>query len=194
MSERAGEVKQKSELRSDLHERETDIGKSPGQTACSRKSSNSRLVKSAMRTHEQTSRCDFIEDDGGRFGSSFMGRTEARDCVVRALTIAACEDYGVVYAEIAYLSEQMGGRRSARDGVQPKVYKAWLAHRGFVWTPTMQIGSGCTVHMRPDELPSGRLVVRLSGHLCAVIDGVIHDTADPSRDGTRCVYGYWRRP
>jgi hypothetical protein len=24
-----------------------------------------------------------------------------------------------------------------------------------------------------------------------VIDGVIHDTFDPSRGGTRCVYGYW---
>jgi len=24
-----------------------------------------------------------------------------------------------------------------------------------------------------------------------VIDGVLHDTHDCSRDGTRCVYGYW---
>jgi hypothetical protein len=31
----------------------------------------------------------------------------------------------------------------------------------------------------------------VSKHYCAVIDGVIHDTSDPSRDGTRCVYGYW---
>jgi hypothetical protein len=26
-----------------------------------------------------------------------------------------------------------------------------------------------------------------------VIDGVIHDTHDCSRGGTRCVYGYWRK-
>ena len=63
---------------------------------------------------------------------------------------------------------------------------------GFVWTPTMQIGSGCTVHLRDGELPMGRLVVSLSGHYCAVLDGVVHDLYDPSRDGTRCVYGYWR--
>jgi hypothetical protein len=49
----------------------------------------------------------------------------------------------------------------------------------------------------------GRLVVRVSKHVCAVIDGVIRDTHDPSRvtevlgaDGRvrlahRCVYGYW---
>lgn len=143
-----------------------------------------------MRTAETT----FIQTDGGRSDSGFKGKTEAGDCVVRALTIASCEDYRVVYDEIACLSQQMGGRRSARDGVQPKVYKRWLADRGWSWTPTMQIGSGCTVHLRADELPAGRLVVRLSGHLCAVIDGVIYDTYDPSRGGTRCVYGYWQRP
>lgn len=38
----------------------------------------------------------------------------------------------------------------------------------------------------------GRIIVRLSRHISAVIDGVIHDTYDPSRDGTRCVYGYWK--
>ena len=47
---------------------------------------------------------------------------------------------------------------------------------GWKWTPTMQIGSGCTVHLRADELPSGGLVVSVSKHLTAVIDGVIHDT------------------
>ena len=25
-----------------------------------------------------------------------------------------------------------------------------------------------------------------------MIDGVIHDTYDPTRGGTRCVYGYWK--
>ena len=58
----------------------------------------------------------------------------------------------------------------------------------------MQIGSGCTVHLRADELPPGRLVVSVSKHLTAVIDGVIHDTHDCSRRGTRCVYGYWQPP
>ncbi|MGA2164193.1 MAG: hypothetical protein ABSH36_06960, partial [Solirubrobacteraceae bacterium] len=58
----------------------------------------------------------------------------------------------------------------------------------------MKIGHGCTVHLHAEELPSGRLIVRLSRHMCAVIDGVIHDTHDPSRQGTRCVYGYWQHP
>jgi hypothetical protein len=43
-------------------------------------------------------------------------------------------------------------------------------------------------------MPSGRLVVRLSRHLTAMIDGIVHDTYDPRREGTRCVYGWWSQP
>jgi hypothetical protein len=55
----------------------------------------------------------------------------------------------------------------------------------------MGIGTGCRVHLRAGELPGGRIITRLTGHLAAVIDGVVHDTEDPGRAGTRCVYGYW---
>lgn len=55
----------------------------------------------------------------------------------------------------------------------------------------MLIGQGCRVHLRQGELPHGRLVVSVSKHLTAVIDGVIYDTHDPSRGGMRCVYGYY---
>jgi len=47
----------------------------------------------------------------------------------------------------------------------------------------MRIGSGCKVHLRADELPPGRLIVKVSRHLVAVIDSAIHDTYDCSRDG-----------
>jgi len=68
---------------------------------------------------------------------------------------------------------------------------AFMAELGWLWTPTMSIGSGTRVHLRADELPAGRLIARCSKHYVAVIDGVIYDTADPSRGGTRAVYGYW---
>jgi hypothetical protein len=57
----------------------------------------------------------------------------------------------------------------------------------------MQIGSGTTVHVKADELPKGRLVLRLSGHTAAMIDGVLYDAYDCSRAGTRAVYGYWTK-
>ena len=55
----------------------------------------------------------------------------------------------------------------------------------------MKIGQGCRVHLLADELPMGRLIVQVTRHLTAVIDGVIQDVYDPSRSGKRCVYGYW---
>lgn len=136
----------------------------------------------------------FVYDDGGRAAAGFRGK-EAGDCVARAVAIALELPYRQVYDDLAELSLAYGGRRSARDGVAPAVTRDYLTrHRGWVWTPTMSVGSGCRVHLRADELPPGRLVVRLSRHVCAVLDGVVHDIYDPSRDGTRCVYGYWAPP
>jgi hypothetical protein len=133
---------------------------------------------------------ELVIDDGGREAAGFKG--QAGDCVVRALAIATGLPYRQVYEELAAGMAGLGRAKSARDGVSPKVYKPWLAERGWVWTPTMQVGQGCTVHLRADELPSGRLICRLSRHLTVVVDGVVHDTFDPSREGTRCVYGYWK--
>jgi hypothetical protein len=80
-----------------------------------------------------------------------------------------------------------------QDGRIQETIRRVLESLGWTWTPTMAIGSGCIVHLRDGELPRGRLIVSVSKHIVAVIDGVIHDTHDPSRDGTRCVYGYWRK-
>lgn len=136
-----------------------------------------------------------VIDDGGRAAAGFSVANDAGDCVARAIAIAHELPYREVYDALAERAAAKGGRRSARDGVAPKVYKPYLATLGFQWTPTMSIGSGCTHHLRAGEVPDrGRFVVRLSGHLTALVDGVIHDTYDPSRDGTRCVYGWWEAP
>lgn len=131
----------------------------------------------------------WIYDDGGRSAAGFTG--DAGDCVTRAIAIAAELPYREVYDALSDLEQARGRPRSARNGVSKRSYAAYLAKLGFEWTPTMAIGSGCRVHLRASELPSGRIIVRLSGHISAVIDGIVRDTYDPSRDGTRCVYGYW---
>lgn len=104
--------------------------------------------------------------------------------------------YGRTGTQVAK-TERTGKRKkgvsSARTGVYVGSIRKVMAQLGWTWHPTMTIGSGCQVHLRADELPSGRLVVSVSKHEVAVIDGVIHDLYDPSRDGTRCVYGYYSR-
>lgn len=151
-----------------------------------------------------------IIDDGGRAAAGFRGT--AGDCVCRSIAIATGRPYREVYARLAAgTGSQRAGKRgkrsaSARDGINTDRawFRAYMAELGFSWTPTMTIGSGCRVHLHDGELPAGRLVVSLSKHYTAVIDGAIHDTHDPQReeiwyrgDGTpasisrRCVYGYW---
>jgi hypothetical protein len=136
--------------------------------------------------------------DGGRTAAGYRGKTG--DCVVRSIAIATGLPYQQIYDLVnrASVRERTGtrkrGKSNARTGVYKSTIKRVMNSFGWVWTPTMQIGSGCTVHLRPGELPPGRLVVSVSKHLTAVIDGVIHDTHDCSRRGTRCVYGYWQPP
>jgi len=134
---------------------------------------------------------NIVITDGGRANAGFRG--DAGDCVTRAIAIALERPYGQVYSDLADDAAALGKPRSARNGIPRKVYEPYLAELGWEWVPTMSIGSGCRVHLRADELPGGRIICRLSKHLCAVVDGVVHDTFDPSRDGTRCVYGYFQR-
>lgn len=137
--------------------------------------------------------------DGGRAAAGFKGDTG--DCVTRAIAIATGMPYKEVYDLVNEHSSQERGRvrrgkvrkSSARSGVFTPTTRKLMEKLGWTWVPTMGIGTGCKVHLREDELPKGKLVVKVSGHVCAVIDGVIHDNHDPSRDGTRCVYGYYKK-
>lgn len=138
----------------------------------------------------------FVFDDGGRIAAGRKGK--AGDCVCRSIAIATGIPYQQVYDTLNLLAtkERKGKHKrdksSARTGVYTFTVRKYMASIGWHWTPTMKIGSGCKVHMRTEELPAGRLLVSLSKHFTAVIDGVVHDTYDPSRGGQRCVYGYFQ--
>lgn len=163
----------------------------------------------------------FLFDDGGRAAAGFKGSTG--DCVARSIAIATGLPYQQVYDDLnaCGASERTGkrkrGKSNARTGVYKPAIRKYLASLGWTWVPTMQIGSGCTVHLVAHELPVGRIIVSVSRHLTTMIDGVIHDTHDPRRDThctepyrepmpngfwthdkvsmhhveRRCVYGYW---
>lgn len=134
---------------------------------------------------------NFVFNDGGRAAAGFKG--EASDCVTRAIAIATGMPYQEVYNLMNKRVKQTGrslSTRGARNGV-PKDLTRIMAELGWRWVPTMMVGRGTTVHLRKEELPSGTIIVKLSKHVAAVIDGVVHDTHDCSRDGSRCVYGYY---
>lgn len=152
----------------------------------------------------------FVFDDGGRKAYGYKGQAKG-DCVCRAISIVTGRPYIEIYARLNWGSEGERGSRgpTASRGIRTgrKWFKDLMDSYGFEWVPTMGIGTGAKVHLWGEELPMGRLVVKVSRHLTAVVDRVIRDTFDPQRDGhvmtmkdgqttfsrsRRCVYGYWR--
>jgi hypothetical protein len=137
----------------------------------------------------------WVYNDGGRAAAGFKGK--ARDCACRSIAIVTERPYQEVYDALNLLgaSERRGkrkaGKSDARLGVYRQAIDRYMMALGWRWVPLMGIGTGCTVHLRDGELPLGRLLVSLSRHTAAVIDGVLYDNHDCSRGGTRCVYGYW---
>jgi hypothetical protein len=138
---------------------------------------------------------EFKFNDGGRAAAGYKG--DAGDCVTRSIAIATGRSYQEVYDALNTIKGSLRQTRgvrgsSARTGVSRTIYERYLVSLGWHFVPTMKIGSGCKVHLRAKELPMGALIVRVSKHLTTVVDGVIHDTHDCSRNETRCVYGYYQ--
>jgi hypothetical protein len=151
-----------------------------------------------------SSNLEFKVNDGGRAAAGYKG--QAGDCVVRSIAIATGMPYQKVYDDLyqannefrntsrTKLARSLKQRHdSPRSGTHRVVLKKYLANLGWQWTPTMFIGQGTKVHLKKEELPMGTLIVSCSKHLTVVIDGVLHDVFDCSRNGTRCVYGYWTK-
>ena len=147
---------------------------------------------------------EFILNDGGRAEAGFKGSTG--DCVVRAIAIASGLPYLQVYNDLKALNKKHAETRRSRvaktlkhkgstprNGNYKEVYHDYILSLGFKWVSTMGIGTGCKVHVHPHELPNGTLILQVSKHLTAFIDGVVHDTHNCSKDGKRCVYGYYHR-
>lgn len=140
----------------------------------------------------------FQYNDGGRSQAGYKGKSG--DCACRSIAIVSGLPYQEVYnliskfAQNERTSKKKKGKSNPRTGVYIRTIRKVMESIGFIWVPTMLVGSGCKVHLKEDEIPKGRVMVSLSRHISAVLDGVINDTHDPSRQGTRCVYGYWIRP
>lgn len=139
----------------------------------------------------------FKYNDGGRKKAGFKGR--AGDCGVRAISIVTNKPYKEIYNLVNDLckderkSKRRRGKSHPRTGIHNHTFKKIMTHLGWQWTPTMFIGQGCKVHLKKTELPSGAILCNVSKHYVAVINGVINDTYDCSRNETRCVYGYWEK-
>jgi hypothetical protein len=112
----------------------------------------------------------WVYDDGGRWDAGYRPR-HVGDCVVRAIAIATEKPYDEVHKALG----------------KPRLYHPYLTSLGWGHIPI----AGRKIRLSPESLPPGRLVVEISRHLVAVIDGVIHDTYLPSN--RHCLRGYFAR-
>jgi hypothetical protein len=126
-----------------------------------------------------------VFNDGGRAATK---HDEINDCACRAIAIAAERPYHEIWSAFKTLLETEGPRR--RSGVDEKVQHRLMESMGWSFVPTTK------TYLQEGDLPSGRLVVCIHGHSVAVINGVIHDTYNPSRKKNGkppWVFGYYRK-
>jgi hypothetical protein len=143
----------------------------------------------------------FIFNDGGRAEAGYKGQTG--DCVCRSICIVTGKPYDEVYQALAEgnftqrkSKHSKKGKKTAANGINTKRkwFNEYMLSLGFKWVPTMFVGVGCKMHLKKEELPTGKIICNVSKHFVAVVDGVINDIYDCSREGTRCVYGYYYQP
>ncbi len=124
----------------------------------------------------------WVYDDGGRAQAGYQFHS-AGDCVSRAIAIATQMPYEVV---VDIVDKASHARGDSQSGVYDYATKGILTSLGWERKTTK-------AHLNPDEFPPGRLILEVNRHLVALIDGVIHDTYDPSEYGSRRVYAYWTK-
>lgn len=140
---------------------------------------------------------EFVYSDGGR--SKYFKAENVGDCVTRAICNATGKDYKEVYDALKELAkhERITRRHpkqsSVRWGVSPRTIDKYMEIIGWKWHSCCTIGSTKRVHLVESEIPKGNLILRLSRHLTCTKDGVLYDTYDCTREGTRMVYGYWSK-
>lgn len=134
----------------------------------------------------------FVKNDAGRRAAGFP--SEFGDCVTRSFSIAA----EVPFFEARRLVLEGVEQATTHDGLA-RYYAAQrviLLARGWCWKQVRAPGMP-RVYWQPSDIPPGRLIAAVGAgwHWCAILDGVLHDSNDPTwhkRAGGRLsVFGYW---
>ena len=125
----------------------------------------------------------YIETDGGRAAAGFKGRTG--DCGVRAMAVALGLDYKACYQELAQAHKERTGKKTARNGIYKETFSEVLSRHGWVWHPAPKFDGR---KARASDMPKGKVIVRMSKHFAAVIDGTVHDSWNSTH---KMVYGFW---
>ena len=112
---------------------------------------------------------------------------EMRDCAIRAIAIAAERPYD----EVHRVFQQLGRKDKHRTSRRILTEAMRLCWGRYQVTPE-SISSDKTVGQLVETHPEGRFVVRVPGHLFAMIEGVIIDCAKDRVGPRRKVTHLWK--
>ncbi len=122
----------------------------------------------------------WIYSTGGR--EKYFKAQKVGDCVTRAICNATGKDYKEVYdrlkemAKKEHTTRHRGHKKSSvRDGVFKETYKRYLVEIGWTRKQTIFKGDSARMHLTPNEIPNGVIIVELSKHLTCIKDGIIYD-------------------
>ena len=129
---------------------------------------------------------EFKYDDGGRKAAGY--KTVARgDCAPRAIAIALGLDYKKVLSDLYKLCGTSYGGSHPSQGTPDAIITRYLKKKGWIYVPVDQ-----TLRFRRDNLPKRkRMIVAIPRHVAAVMDGVLHDTWESTKNGDALILGYW---
>jgi hypothetical protein len=161
------------------------------------------LWQDPIRSRRKRARNRWVRTDGGRRAAGY--HRVRGGCVPRAIAIATGKPYREVHNALVaatlhyvethrnrvtgWIRRSRGGRSfDPANGSYDEIYGPYLESIGWRFTSTKDHDK---VRLRADELPSGRLIVRVHRHLVAVIDGMVHDTWNCAGAGRRPVSGYY---
>ena len=121
----------------------------------------------------------FYETNNGRICKSFKG-----DCVIRSISLATDQSYEQTFTELMELGLEMGAYPN-----HDKVWVKYLESKGFVKNKPPRV-NGKMIKLRDWDGAPDVAVVRNSGHLTAIVDGIVHDDWDCRY---RPVNSYWTK-
>ena len=115
----------------------------------------------------------YVLDDGGRQAAGFKGA--AGDCVTRAFAILTGMEYREAYRLLADMNALVAGSRSARNGLQSKVYEPVFKGYGL---HKVKLPAGPRPTYSEAYAAYGNCIVKTTHHVCAIVDGNLHDIFD----------------
>jgi hypothetical protein len=125
---------------------------------------------------------EYCFNDGGR--AADYGRTRrGSDCVARSIAIASGQSYMATLIALCDLAVEIGAMPNDKW-----LYEKYLEKIGFTKRGTPRDERNRKIRLCDWQFRNGRAVVNVSGHLTAVIDGVVQDTWDCRR---KCCNTIW---